>query len=169
MSVVRAVVLMAVVLAGCARAGRPSVDAELQRVWALYLEPVRASQESEFATARLRELLSGGGRFILVDTPDQAQAIVRVIVGFERPHASEGEPALAGELNPRGLHRGYQPPTGSIALVDADMPDRIIWTRGYTASRSRHRRTNPPPQTTVSTVIASLEGDLRRAAGRRMQ
>lgn len=165
----RYAILLPALLAACARAGEaPSPStAELQSVWALYVEPVRAPVEAEFATAELRKVLQSQGRFVLVPSPDQAHAIVRTNIAFQQPDANAGDPALPGELIRRGSFQGYQPPAGTITLVAPEGAHRVIWSRAYVSTRSRNRQTNAPPQTIMSGVVAALGGQLLRVAGQR--
>lgn len=165
---VRHALLLPALLAACARAGEaPAPAPELQSVWALYIEPVRSTVESSFATAELRKLLQNQPRFVVVETPDQAHAIVRVTIAFQQHDANAGDPSLEGEILRSGSFRGYPPPSASITLLAAEQTNRVIWSRSYVATRSRHRQTNPPPQTIISRVVAQLGGQMLRVAGRR--
>lgn len=165
----RSLVLLAALLSACARgAAPPPAVAELESMWALYLEPVSSTLEAEYATAQMRNALLSQRRFVIVHSPDQAHAIVRVTIAFQQADAAAGDPALLGEINREGSFQGYQPPFGSISLLDPESEDRVIWSRTYVAPRSRHRQTNPAAQTLVSSVVSQLGGRLHRAAGRRV-
>lgn len=163
MHVVRLIVLL--VIAGCARAGNPGAPtpatANLQGVWALYLEPVRASAEAEYATTVLRTALQKSGRFVLVEYRNEAHAVLRVDVVFQQAPIPVQLDSVRAPGRP-----GYQVPSGKISVLAVEAPHPVLWSRSYVAARARGAQASASHQQIVTTVVSQLERELSLAAGR---
>lgn len=165
--------VLLVALAACSRTATSSlpepVAAQLRGIYVLYVEPVQASAESEYATEELRRFLAESGRFLLTHDVDAAHAIVRTTISFSRPDLTEESRAVDPELGSFRHSSFSAPPTGTLRVSPVATPDSVIWTWSYVRAQRTRSRQGYEPQIIVRNVVANLSARFRRASSTTVQ
>lgn len=160
--------ILLVALVACSRTTTASlpapVAAQLRDIIVLYVEPVQASAESEYATEELRRLLTRRGRFFLTSDINAAHAIVRTTISFSRPDLTET--TRAGNRNAQTSRpaSASPPPLGTLRVSTIEQPDSVLWSWSYVSSGGIRTSQTYQPQTTVRLVLTDLAERFRRAS-----
>lgn len=165
------VVLLA--LAGCAGArtdSSPEPETVLREVILLYVEPVKSQVESEYATLEMRRMLQESGRFLVVDDPSVAHAIVRTTLTLPLADVTDRTSPEVSSRNRRSAAgtSAFSPPTGHISVALRSNPDHSVWSRSFVLRRwrpSEMQLSSTVDQATVRFLVLALSGRLRGAAG----